>query len=254
VVSKGKHINLLWFLRMLLVGLIFSVTSVLLFPVALVQFGNPATNRLFLSFTARLSRYGLGLKVGVRRNSTSSEGSPCVFVMNHQAAMDILLNVEVYPKQCVVVAKRILAFVPFFGWLIWAAGNLLLDRKNQSQSLEKMELANRAIQKKSFSVWLFPEGTRSGNRGLGPFKKGAFYMAIKNQVAIVPVVVSSYVGKMDFARWHSGTVLVKVLSPISTIGLGLEDVHSLLDQVHREMKQAIADLDEEVARSLKSEV
>lgn len=231
---------------MLMIGIIFSVTSVLLFPIALLQFGNPATNRLFISIAVRISRLVLGLKVVVRQGNFFHDGTPCVFVMNHQAAMDILLNLEIYPKRCVVVTKRMLAMFPFFGWIVWAAGNLLLDRKNHAQALGMMELADQAIQKKSFSVWLFPEGTRSGNRGLGPFKKGAFYMAIKNQVAIVPVVVSSYVGKINFGKLKSGVVIVKVLTPVSTKGLGLDEVPLLIDSVHREMKQAIAVLDAEV--------
>jgi 1-acyl-sn-glycerol-3-phosphate acyltransferase len=71
-------------------------------------------------------------------------------------------------------------------------------------------------------------------------------MAIKNQVAIVPIVVSSYVGKIDFGKWKSGVVIVKVLTPVSTRGLGLDEVPNLIDRVHQEMKQAIAALDAEV--------
>jgi 1-acyl-sn-glycerol-3-phosphate acyltransferase len=240
--------NLLWYVRMTLVGSIFFLGSLLLLPIAYLRFGNTGNNLLYVQALSYISRRVLGLTIRPRGREIVDASQPCVFIMNHQHTMDILLNTELYPKRCVLVAKRWVGLVPLFGWYIWASGTLLLNRADRSNTLAKLNAADVAIREKGLSVWLFPEGTRSRGRGLGALKKGAFYMAIKNQVPVVPVVASSYVGKMDFTKWRSGTVLISVLPPIPTKGMGVEAVPELLERARTIMHDAIAELDREIER------
>lgn len=242
---KAKR-NILWFLRMLLIGIIFSLASVITFPIAILRFRNTSTNLLFVTLTAPLSRFVLGLKVEFSGLEFAKSHLPAVFVMNHQTALDILLNQEIYPRSCILVVKRALAFVPVFGWLVFAAGNILLQRSNKQKSVDQMNAADLAITIRKSSVWIYPEGTRRGAKGLGDFKKGAFYIAIKNKVPIIPVVASSYTHKLNFSKWRSGVVLVQVLPPIPTEGLTLEDVDNALGRCHDLMKDSIARLDARV--------
>jgi 1-acyl-sn-glycerol-3-phosphate acyltransferase len=234
---------------MLLIGSIYALASIIVFPVSIIRFRNSSSNLLFVKVTAFLSRLVLGLKVDFSGLENSKRNLPAIFIMNHQTALDIMLNREVFPRNCLIVVKRGLAYVPFFGWIVFAAGNILLQRTNKQQSLSQMRSADLAISMGKSSVWVFPEGTRRGAKGLGAFKKGAFYMAIKNKVPIIPVIASSYANKLDFNKWKSGLVSVQVLPPISTEGLSLEDVDETLKISHQIMKTALINLDTKMATS-----
>ncbi|MCG6450762.1 1-acyl-sn-glycerol-3-phosphate acyltransferase, partial [Vibrio parahaemolyticus] len=96
------------------------------------------------------------------------------------------------------------------------------------------------------SVWMFPEGTRSRGRGLLPFKAGAFHAAIGAGVPIIPIVCSS-TDKLRLNRWNNGHIIVEMLSPVSTEGLGKEHVRELSQRCHQEMKAKLQALDDEVA-------
>jgi 1-acyl-sn-glycerol-3-phosphate acyltransferase len=97
------------------------------------------------------------------------------------------------------------------------------------------------------SIWVFAEGTRSHGKGLAPFKKGAFQMAINAQVPIIPVCANNYVRGIRLNRWRSGEVILRALPPIATQGLTLDDMPALMAQCHAQMQGCIAQLDKEVA-------
>ncbi len=99
-----------------------------------------------------------------------------------------------------------------------------------------------------------PEGTRSKGRGFLPFKKGPFVTAIKAQVPIVPVAWSNYSQIIDLNKWHSCTILVQALEPISTEGKTLDDVNELKEKAYLIMKNAIEQLDLEVKKAEQQKV
>ena len=100
------------------------------------------------------------------------------------------------------------------------------------------------------SIWVFPEGTRSHGKGLGQFKKGAFQMAISAGVPIIPLCANNYVRALDLNRWHSGDIILRALSPISTTGMTIEDVPALIERCREQMKTCIAGLDQETGTNL----
>jgi 1-acyl-sn-glycerol-3-phosphate acyltransferase len=95
------------------------------------------------------------------------------------------------------------------------------------------------------SLWVFAEGTRGHGKGLGPFKKGAFQMAITAGVPIVMVAANNYVRKLNLNRWHSGTVILRSLPPVSTAGMTLDDMPALMTDCHARMKSLVEALDHE---------
>ena len=148
----------------------------------------------------------------------------------------------------VSVGKKSLIWVPFFGILYWATGNIFLDRDNRSKAHNTMsELANR-INQDNLSIWMFPEGTRSRGRGLLPFKTGAFHAAIAAGVPIVPVVCSTTHNKINLNRWDNGTVICEMLEPIDVSGYSRENVRELAEYCHDVMQNRIAELDREAAQ------
>ena len=91
-----------------------------------------------------------------------------------------------------------------------------------------MQDAESLVSEKKVSFWIFPEGTRSREGPMGPFKKGAFHLAVGTGLPLVPVAISSYYKKLNLWRWRSGTILVECLEPIPTRGLGGDAVEELL--------------------------
>lgn len=235
--------NTLWLGRMILVDCWFVLVSVCMLPISLLRFGNTANNLLFVKAIVSLGRKILGFKVTADTRNLPAPDEPCVYIMNHQAGLDVMMNAEVLPARCAAVVKRSLLLIPVFGWLLYLNGNVLLNRRNQSHSRQKMNEADEAIKVRRVSIWIFPEGTRSQKKGLGKFKKGAFHLAINNQVPIVPIVASSYHKGLNFSRLNAGQVFVEVLPPVPTAGLTVDDLGELITRCENLMGAAIARLD-----------
>lgn len=172
---------------------------------------------------------------------------PCVIVSNHQSALDVYMLGKIFPPYCSVTSKESLKYVPFLGWFMSLSGTVFLDRKNSARSVAVLQgTAHKHTAKSKQSVFIFPEGTRSGalKPHLSPLKKGAFHLAIEAQVPIVPIVLSNTSNLFQSKKMllRSGTIKVKVLDPIPTIGMTKNDVSQLCEKVEKLMKEAVAEL------------
>jgi 1-acyl-sn-glycerol-3-phosphate acyltransferase len=149
----------------------------------------------------------------------------CVFVCNHQSHYDAFLILKHVPKHIRYVAKRELARIPVFGHAVRATGNIVVDRTGGSRDRERLQDAVHAVRER-VSVMFFPEGTRSEDGVLRPFKKGAAMLAIQAGVPVVPMAVSGTRLILPkggrSVRWGQKAALV-VGKPISPVGLQPSD-------------------------------
>jgi 1-acyl-sn-glycerol-3-phosphate acyltransferase len=113
---------------------------------------------------------------------------PGVFIGNHTSHFDPPLVISTLPCHPVFVAKRELARVPFLGWVIWLADFIFIDRGDRQAALSSLEQAAQRI-RAGQSIAAFPEGTRSRDGQILPFKKGAFALAFKAGVSVVPFAI-----------------------------------------------------------------
>ncbi len=113
---------------------------------------------------------------------------PGVFIGNHTSHFDPPLVISTLPCHPVFVAKRELARVPFVGWVIWLADFIFIDRGDRQAALSSLERAAQRI-RSGQSIVAFPEGTRSRDGRLLPFKKGAFALAFSAGVPVVPFAI-----------------------------------------------------------------
>jgi len=120
-----------------------------------------------------------GIRVGQR---------PAVFIGNHTSLFDPPLVISTLPCRPVFVAKRELAQVPFLGWVIWLAGFIFIDRRDQRSARRSLALAADRI-REGQSIVAFPEGTRSRDGRLLPFKMGAFALAFEAGVPVIPFAI-----------------------------------------------------------------
>jgi 1-acyl-sn-glycerol-3-phosphate acyltransferase len=230
---------------MLLVFL-WAACATVFFFLKILPFGKRSSNDSgYICLLAPTARRILGMRY-IIRPAAQTPPSPCVYIMNHQSALDILSNAEIYPKNCIVIVKRALTQIPFFGWIVALGDNIFLERENKTKSLQQMGEARKKMLEKNLSVWIFPEGTRRKTGAIHPFKRGAFHLAIQAQTPIVPAVVSSYHNTLNFGRWNSGTVIVEVLPPIPTTGKTAAELDELIAECHAKMSAAFARITAEV--------
>lgn len=196
-------------------------------------------------------RHLAGIRIELKNKEILEQSKPCVYISNHQDNMDIFPGSFTLPSNTVTVGKRSIIFIPFFGQFFWLAGNILINRKNKKSAFGTMDVAANAIREKKISVWVMPEGTRSKGRGVLPFKKGPFITAIKAQVPVVPIAISTYTKHIDMKKWKAGTILIEVLPPIQTAGLKPEDANTIKDQAFQMISTAVKKLDQEIDTRVK---
>lgn len=193
----------------------------------------------------------IGLKFKVEGEEKFDQARPAVLVGNHQTGVDILYLGRIFPKHASIMAKQILKFTPLLGQFMYLAGAVFIDRANRASSIKAFDKVSRKMKKYNLSLWVFPEGTRSNLPfpDLLPFKKGAFHLAVQAQVPIVPVVCENYNRFFDGkTRFEAGTVRVRVLDPIETKGLKMEDVTELTTRVRSVMLAELQKMDAELER------
>ncbi len=188
--------------------------------------------------------------VGIKliRRSRPEFNQPAIYIANHQNNYDMVTISSMVPPKTVTIGKKSLIWIPFFGLVYWATGNIFINREKRSAAIDTMTKVGKIIQERQISIWMFPEGTRSRGRGLLPFKTGAFHTAIAAGVPIVPIVCSTLHNKVDLNRLDNGTVICEVLEPIDTSGYTRENLKELIEKCHTIMQDKIAELDAEVAK------
>ena len=111
-----------------------------------------------------------------------------IFVANHQGFFDIFALSGYLPVQIRWVAKANLFRIPFVGWSMKAAGYISVDRSNKKKAYQSFMATVEKI-KQGNSVVVFPEGTRSKDGTIGPFKKGSHLLAVRAKVPMVPLTL-----------------------------------------------------------------
>ena len=180
---------------------------------------------------------------GVRLDVHGAEhlaARPAVFLFNHQSQLDVLILAKLLRGGFTGVAKKELANSPGFGVMFRLADVAFVDRQDNAQARKALEPAVQKLHD-GISLVMAPEGTRSATPALGPFKKGAFHVAMQAGVPIVPIVIRNS-GELMWrgaTTIHAGTVQIAVLPPVATDGW---DVAGLDDHIRRVRGQYLATL------------
>jgi len=162
----------------------FSLYAVLL---AFVSPGEGKIHRVARNWARTLLRLA-AVRVHVIGGANVLHDKPQIFMANHQSDFDIFAVLGHIPGEFRWIAKEELFRVPIFGRAMRKAGYISIDRKNHEKAMTSLAEAARKIQENR-SLMSFPEGTRSNDGTIGPFKPGMFHLAMQAQVPIVPVTI-----------------------------------------------------------------
>jgi len=183
----------------------------------------------------------LGIRVRVQGWEYLEQASPCIYVANHQSYVDYPIAGTVFPGNAAVLARQV-GHMPVLGALFRSTENISVDRDNPTRATHALEVAEAAISQRRSSIWIFPEGTRGKVMGkMGPFKRGAFRLAMATGVPLVPVVISPLKPNTDIRarRLRRHQVDIRILPPISANAFPEGGESELRDHVQRVMQEVL---------------
>lgn len=157
---------------------------------------------------------------------------PLIFASNHESALDIWVLLALLPRAVRFLAKAELFRLPIFGAYMRLGGHVPVDRTNHGRAVESLRQA-AALVRGGTSLIVFPEGTRSTDGRVHPFKKGPFVLAAEAGVPVVPVAISG-AGRVTPSKViaiHPGTIRVAVGEPVDPAAF--PDKTALLVEVRR---------------------
>jgi 1-acyl-sn-glycerol-3-phosphate acyltransferase len=189
---------------------------------------------------AKLALRLAGVSLVVRGLEKIPAGRAVVFMPNHQSNCEPPAIFSILPP-VLVLAKQEFFRVPILGRSMVLRGFIPVDRQNRQRAIEAVEKATESLKAgKSFLV--FPEGTRSPDGRLQPFKKGVFVMAIKAATPIIPISVSGgseIMRKGEFVV-HPGELYITIHDPIPTERCTLEDRDEIMERVRQSILQDLS--------------
>jgi 1-acyl-sn-glycerol-3-phosphate acyltransferase len=207
----------IWFVGILLTVLLFFVmafVSIIFFP---FDRKRKITHAQCFWWTDAVTALNPYWDVKVEGLDNIDHKETYVVVSNHQSLADIILMYKT-KMQFKWVAKESLFKIPVLGWNMLLAKHIRLRRKEFS-SIKKVYKETSEWLRSGISVVFFPEGTRNDDSAVGEFQNGAFKLAIKEKIPILPILIQGTRDAIPKGSWRFTTkisCLIKVLTPIDT--------------------------------------
>lgn len=209
------------------------------------------TGRLFRLLGKAISNINPNWKIKITGPVDIDDRKPYVIVCNHLSQADIPL-ISNLPWEMKWVAKKELFDTPVIGWMMKLAGDISVDRKALNRRSKTLNAAADYLSKKC-SVIFFPEGTRSRNGKLNSFSNGAFELAIRENVPVLPLVIDGTQTCLPKKSWKFGTakhIKLKVLEPISVELFTEDEVLKLKEDVRSRLLKQLSEWRNEPAETI----
>jgi 1-acyl-sn-glycerol-3-phosphate acyltransferase len=163
---------------------------------------------------------------------------PHVYAVNHASALDIPVLYVNLPFQFRIVFKKELLAYPIVGWQLRRSGQVCIDQQKPTNSIAAIRSAVKSL-KTGMPLVIFPEGGRTPDGDIKPFLPGAFFLAIKAQVDIVPVALVGTYELLPMNTYHikCRPLEMRVGEPISTAGMTIRDMEAVSAKVMQEMQR-----------------
>ena len=189
-------------------------------------------------FWARSLTWGTWVRVRVAGREHLRPGQSYVMLSNHQGAYDILALYGFLGREFRWVMKEELRKVPFLGWGCAAIGHIFIDRKNSARAIASLEAAKSHLTG-GVSVLIFPEGTRSDDGRLLPFKKGGFNIARQLDLPILPLSITGSNAILPKACLFPRPGIVRVRFHPAIVPSDFPDTAELIARVRAEIEAGL---------------
>ena len=179
------------------------------------------------------------ITVTVKGLSHLNPNGSYIYMPNHMSNFDIPVLQAYLPVQFRWLAKAELFKIPIFGYAMERAGCISINRFNRKSAIESLHKAAEII-KNGVSVIIFPEGTRSRDNNIQPFKKGGFVLAVDSGVPIIPVIIHGTRAVMQKKQIlvNPGHVILEIKKPINTLDYTRETKNDLMKKVRNVIRKS----------------
>ncbi len=218
------------------IGLHTLIFCSLALPLMLFDRTGGMIHRLIAVPWARIIVRVCGVRVDVQGLENLDAGVPRIYLTNHQSFFDIFAVLAYLPVDFKFLLKEELMRIPVLGFTMRRARYIAIDRSNPRKAVQSMNEAAERINAGA-SVVVFPEGTRSEDGRLQPFKRGGFLLALKSGCELVPVTIegSNRVAPKGSLRIRPGRISLTVGKPISLTGYSKKNLDELMARAHDAM-------------------
>ena len=226
-------------LRMLFIFTLFGMPAAIVgIPYSLMR-GNIRTMYGWAMFAMRAGIRAGGIHVVIQGTENIPTGESCIFLSNHVSNLDPPILLPAIPGMCSVFLKKSLMKIPFVGIAMRMAKYVPVSRGHSRQEAEQSVAIAADALRSGMHIFIFPEGTRSPDGNLLPFKKGAFFLAADANAPMVPIVIQGTARMMrkGSLKIFPGVATVRFLPPIHPQNFATRE--DLMDAVRREMQTAL---------------
>jgi 1-acyl-sn-glycerol-3-phosphate acyltransferase len=234
---------IVWFIGLCFMVILFPLTFIIWLLALPFDRERVAIHWLLVYQSLILSQLIPIWKIKIEGREKAVKGTTYVIISNHQSILDILLiNSLRYKFKWISKIENIK--LPVLGWYLRMADYITVDRGNEESKTEMLEKSNRCL-KREISVMIFPEGTRSQDKEIGFFKRGAFQLAIQAGVAILPVLIDGTGGILPKHGLIFGSgyrIRIRVLDPVPPASFDTDNPEDLALKISSLMTSGLKEL------------
>lgn len=219
-------------IRFILIVIFLIIFFILSIPIYLIEWimgkininARHKSSKFIIKYAFKICLFISGVKINAYGVENIPKDTPCLFVGNHNGFFDILVSYTVIPNVVGFVAKKEMKKIPFLNLWMYFINCLFLDRENIKEGLKTILKGVEYI-KNGVSIFIFPEGTRSRDGKMLPFKEGSMKMAEKAKCPIIPVALTGTAALFEnqFPKVKRGIVSIEFGEPIIITDLEKED-------------------------------
>jgi 1-acyl-sn-glycerol-3-phosphate acyltransferase len=228
-------------LRMLFIFILFGLPAAIVgIPLSLLR-GNIRTMYGWAMITMRLGIRAAGIRVRIEGAENIPPGESCIFLSNHVSNLDPPILLPAIPGMCSVFLKKSLMKIPLVGTAMRMAKYVPVTRgHSRVEAAQSVAIAADAL-RSGLHIFIFPEGTRSLDGNLLPFKKGAFFLAADTNAPMVPIVIQGTAQMMrkGSLKLYPGEAVVRFLPAL--LPQNFDSREDLMETVRLEMLAALAE-------------
>lgn len=231
-------------IRYFLFIVIIAISIVIMIPICLLRPFSTRNNTTIFKILSFLCKYIVRMEVHIEGEDHIRNNYPCVLIGNHQHNYDVLAVHRLFIDKTVILGKFELGLIPVFGQIYTLCGNILVKRGNRKKAMKSMQALEKRVIDKKLAVLVFPEGHRNMSDDLMPFKKGAFYTAVRTQSPLIPFAISQFAKRPEMNSLKKVDIYCKVYEPMTTIGLKNSDIPELITKSREVISTGIKEMNQ----------